>query len=367
MKIPFLDLKAQYFSIKKEIDQAIQNVIADTAFVKGKYVTEFEQNFANQFDVKHCIGVGNGTDAISLALKALGLKIGDEVITAANSFVATSEAITNVGGKVVFVDCDPETYTIDVNQIEANITEKTKGIIPVHLYGNPANMDIIMGLAEKYQLFVVEDNAQGHLSEFRGQKTGTFGHIATYSFYPGKNLGAYGDAGAVVTNDDLLAKKVRMYANHGRTAKYDHEFEGMNSRMDGIQGAVLNVKLKYLEKWTNQRIWVAQKYKDYLKDVDQLVLPKESLQSRHVYHLYVVRTQKRDALAKFLEERGVQTGIHYPIALPNLSAYKYLGYSPMAFPIADSYQDLLLSLPVYPEMTEEMIQYVADNIKEFFL
>ncbi len=367
MKINFLDLKAQYFSIKSEIDKAIQNVIEDTAFVKGKYVEEFEKNFAKAIGVKHCVGVGNGTDAITIALKSLGIGINDEVITAANSFVATSEAITNAGAKVSFVDCHPETYTIDTSKIEEKITTDTKAIIPVHLYGQPAEMDEILAIAKKHNLFVVEDCAQAHLAEYKGKRVGSFGNISTFSFYPGKNLGAYGDAGAIVTNDDDLSKKSKMIANHGRIAKYDHEFEGHNSRMDGIQGAVLNVKLKYLEEWTKARRNVAHKYNELFKNNNNIITPFEADYKKAVYHLYVIRTEKRDKLQAFLKENNIASGIHYPIALPNLTAYKYLNYSQNDFPIATKYQNEILSLPVYPEMTNEMIEYVVKTINKFYL
>ncbi|MEA3497005.1 MAG: DegT/DnrJ/EryC1/StrS family aminotransferase [Bacteroidota bacterium] len=366
MKIKFLDLKAQYQSIKREIDKAIQNVIEDTAFVKGKYVEEFETNFAKAIGIKHCVGVGNGTDAITIALKSLGIEKNDEVITAANSFVATSEAITNAGAKVSFVDCQPDTYTIDTSKIEEKITTDTKAIIPVHLYGQPAEMDEILTIAKKHNLFVIEDCAQAHLAEYKGKRVGSFGNISTFSFYPGKNLGAYGDAGAIVTNNDKLEEKARMFANHGRIAKYDHEFEGYNSRMDGIQGAVLNVKLKYLEQWTNARRKVVSQYNELLKENKNIITPFEAEYKKAVYHLYVIRTTKRDELQSFLKENDIASGIHYPIALPNLTAYKYLNYSQNDFPIATKYQNEILSLPVYPEMTNEMIEYIVKTINKFY-
>jgi dTDP-4-amino-4,6-dideoxygalactose transaminase len=255
MNIPFVDLKAQYISIKEEVDGVINRVLENTAFIKGKAVTDFEIAFAKTIGVEHCIGVGNGTDALIIALKTLGIGAGGEVIVPANSFIATSEAVTAAGAKVVFVDNHPETYNIDVSKIETAITSRTKAIIAVHLYGQPADMDGVTEIARKHNLYVIEDSAQGHLAEYKSkehgwQNTGTLGDMATFSFYPGKNLGAYGDAGAIVTNNEEWAKKARMYANHGRISKYDHEFEGVNSRMDGIQGAVLGVKLKHLAGWT---------------------------------------------------------------------------------------------------------------------
>ncbi|MBI3038562.1 DegT/DnrJ/EryC1/StrS family aminotransferase, partial [bacterium] len=267
MPIPFVDLKAQYFSIKEEIDKAISAVLQESAFIGGRYLKSFEQNFAGYLGLKHCIGVGNGTDAISIALRSLGVKKDDEVITVANSFIATSEAISLTGAKVKFVDCDPKTYNIDVDKIESIVTGKTKAIVPVHLYGQPANMTAILEIAKKYNLFVVEDAAQAHGAKYNDRKIGTFGDCACFSFFPGKNLGAYGDAGAIVTNNDELAMKARMFANHGRVAKYDHEFEGTNSRLDGLQASVLDVKLRHLDDWTEQRRRIAKKYDEELRNI----------------------------------------------------------------------------------------------------
>ncbi len=365
MKIPFVDLKAQYDSIKDEIDQAVLNVINDTAFILGKYVNAFEENFASAIGVNHCIGVGNGTDALFISLRTMGIDQGDEVIVPANSFIATSEAITAAGAKVVFADIDPATYNIDINRIEDKITSKTKALIPTHLYGQPADMTPILEIARKYNLFVIEDAAQAHLAEYKGKKAGSIGDMACFSFYPGKNLGAYGDAGAIVTNNEEWAGKARMIANRGRTSKYDHEFEGMNSRMDGLQGAILNVKLKYLPKWTENRQNAAAAYDKYLKEIQEIITPEVLKDVRHVYHLYVIRVKKRDELQEFLKSEGISTGIHYPIALPNLSAYKYLGHTPSDFPVSSRYQNEILSLPIYPELKEEHIQYIADCIKRF--
>jgi len=370
MNIPFVDLHSQYLSIKHEIDEAIQKVIAETAFVGGKYTNEFENTFAKACQAKYCIGVGNGTDAITIALKALDIKKGDEVITAANSFIATSEAITNAGAKVVFVDCDPKTYNIDIHKIEEKISGKTKAIIPVHLYGQPADMVSISEFAKKHNLYVIEDSAQAHLAEYyhgnQWTKVGTFGNIATFSFYPGKNLGAYGDAGALISNDEILAKKIKMIANHGRIAKYDHEFEGMNSRMDGLQGAILNVKLKHLPEWIKKRRSAAEIYNDLLSSVGEIITPFVKDNVKHVYHLYVIRTKERTALQEYLKSVGISSGIHYPIALPNLTAYKYLGHTPGDFPIASANQSEILSLPIFPEITIEQIRYVTDHIKKFY-
>lgn len=370
MEINFVDLKKQYENIKEEIDAAIQEVIENTAFIKGKYVENFENKFAEKLGIKHCIGVGNGTDALIISLKTLGVGYGDEVITAANSFIATSEAISAVGAKVVFVDVNPKTYTIDINKIEERITSKTKAIIPVHLYGQPADMEEIISIAKKYNLFLIEDTAQAHFAKYfykqQWKFAGTMGDIGTFSFYPGKNLGAYGDGGAIVTNNDEFARVARMYANHGRIAKYDHEFEGYNSRLDGLQAAILSVKLKYIDDWTQKRREIANFYTELLAGVGDIVVPFANEKAMPVWHLYVIRTKFRDEIKSFLTEKGITTGIHYPIALPNLKAYKYLGYSEKDFPFATQLQNEILSLPIYPEIQKKQIIYIYNNIKRFF-
>ncbi len=366
MKVPYLDLNKQYNSIKKEIDIAISSVINDNAFINGKYVHNFEINFAKAHYVNNCLGVGNGTDALVIALKALGLTNGDEVITVPNTFIATAEAITQVGCKPVFIDCEPEGYCLDTSLIEKNITKNTKAIIPVHLFGHAADMDKINTIAEKYGLFVIEDAAQAALAEYKDKKIGGLGHIATFSFYPGKNLGAYGDAGAIISNNKALYDFAKMYANHGRIGKYDHEFEGINSRMDGIQGAVLDVKLKHLQKWTDDRRKIANIYNDNLSSIQELILPKEMDYAKHVYHIYAIRSSRRDELLEYLKKNDIGVGIHYPIALHELKAYKYLGYKPNDFPNAHSFSKELLSLPIYPEMDEKQIDYVIESIKSFF-
>ncbi len=362
MKIPFIDLKAQYYSIKDEIDQAMSSVIQDSAFVGGKYAKAFEQNFADYIGVRNCIGVGNGTDALYVALKALGISEGDEVITAANTFIATSEAITMTGAKVVFVDCDEATYNINVEMLERSVNSKTKAIIPVHLYGQPACIDEIKEVAKKHSLYVIEDAAQAHGAEYQGRRIGTIGDIGCFSFYPGKNLGAYGDSGAIVTNREDLAIRCRMIANHGRVDKYDHEFEGINSRLDGLQAAILSVKLKYLEVWTQKRRAIAAAYRDLLKDTE-IILPEEREGVRHVYHLFIVKVKNRKAVQEALRKDGIATGIHYPVALPNLRAYKYLGHKPSDFPVATKYSQEILSLPMYPELTLDLVEYICDRLK----
>ena len=361
MKVAFVNLGMQYESIAKEINNAIKEVISSSSFIGGKFVKSFESNFAQYIGVRHCIGVGNGTDALFIALKSLGICNGDEVITVANTFIATSEAITLTGAKVVFVDCDEKTYNIDIKKIEKAITGRTKAIIPVHLYGQPADMDEILGIAKKYNLFVIEDAAQAHGAIYKNRNVGTIGDVACFSFFPGKNLGAYGDAGAIVTNNDELANKSRMFANHGRIEKYNHEYEGINSRLDGLQAAILDVKLKYLEKWTERRRAIAKMYNESLRDavMTPIVIPNV----RHVYHLYIIRTKNRDRIIGFLKEKGISTGIHYPIPLPFLKAYSYLGYKPEDFPVAYSLKDEILSLPIHGDMTDKEVEYVIEGVK----
>jgi dTDP-4-amino-4,6-dideoxygalactose transaminase len=365
MNIPFVDLGSQYASIKSEIDQVISEVISKSAFIGGSYVNSFESAFAKFCNAGHCIGVGNGTDALFIALRALGIGAGDEVITVANSFIATAEAVTQTGARVVFVDINPKTYNIDTNKIEEKITSRTKVIIPVHLYGQPADMDPILALAKKHRLKIVEDAAQAHGAVYKGKTIGSIGDAACFSFYPGKNLGAYGDGGAIVTQDDALAKKARMFANHGRLDKYDHEVEGVNSRLDGLQAAILGVKLRHLDKWSEARRKNAYLYNEHLKGTG-LVTPAEMENVRAVYHLYIVRTKKelRQKVQDHLKSKGISTGIHYPIALPNLKAYSYLNHHRNDFPEATRASEEVLSLPMYPELQETQIQYIADAIKE---
>jgi len=361
MKVEFVDLKMQYEKIKSDIDNAIREVISSSTFIGGPFLKSFERNFSQFVSVRHCIGVSNGTDALFIALKVLGIKEGDEVITAANSFIATSEAVTMLGAKVVFVDCDKDTYNIDVHQIEKSITSKTKAIIPIHLYGQPAEMDRIIDLAKTYNLYIIEDAAQAHGAVYKDRNVGTMGDVACFSFFPGKNLGAYGDAGALVTNNDEIAKKARMFANHGRVDKYDHEFEGINSRLDSLQAAILDVKLRYLGEWNERRREIAQKYDEMLGDV--VVIPKAFSSVRHVYHLYVIRIKDRDNVKEKLSKHGISTGIHYPIPLPFLKAYGYLAHQPENFPVAYSLKDEILSLPIHGNMTDEQVMYVVDHLR----
>lgn len=364
IKVPFVDLHAQYQSIKSEIDAAIGEVIAESAFVRGPHVERFEQAWAKTLGLRHCVSCANGTDALYITMRGLQLKPGDEVITTAHSWIATSETITQAGGRVVFCDTDEDTFTINPALIESKITPRTVGIIPVHLYGQSADMEAIMAIASKHKLWVIEDCAQAHLARFKGRLVGTFGNAATFSFYPGKNLGAYGDAGCIVTNDNQLADWTATFARHG--GKGDHVMEGINSRLDGLQAAILNVKLPHLADWTEVRRRVASRYDELLSGVGDIVTPKIGRDRNHVYHLYVVRTQKRDALKKCLAEAGVATVLNYPKALPFYPAYLYLGHKPSDFPAAYRNQSLILSLPIFPEMSDEMIAYTAGQIKDCF-
>ena len=364
MNVPFVDLHAQYLSIKSEIDAAISEVIAESAFIRGPHVDRFEEAWAKTLGVKHCVSCANGTDALYIAMRVLGVKPGDEVVTTAHSWISTSETITQAGGRVVFCDTDNETFTIDPALIEAKITSATVGIIPVHLYGQPADMDPIMAIARKYNLWVIEDSAQAHTAKYKGQVVGTFGNAATFSFYPGKNLGAYGDAGCVVTNDDHLADWAAAFARHG--GKGEHVMEGICSRMDGIQAAILNVKLPHLPAWIQARRHVAVRYDELLREVGDVVTPKVTPDRDHVYHLYVIRTGNRDALRKHLTDAGVATVLNYPKALPFYPAYAYLGHNPSDFPVAYANQSRILSLPIYPEITDEIIEFVVDQIQTFF-
>ncbi len=361
MNIPFVDLKAQYLSIKPEIDHAIQQILENANFVGGQSVKDFEENFSRFMGVKHCIACGNGTDSIEILLQAMGIGQGDEVIVPALSWISTSEAVSYIGATPIFVDID-EYFTIDVAKIEEKITPKTKAIIPVHLYGQPANMPKIMELAKKHNLKILEDCAQAHNATIAGQKVGTFGDCASFSFYPGKNLGAYGDAGAMTTNHEEIAEKARRIANHGQIKKHDHAIEGRNSRMDTLQASILNVKLPHLSTWTQKRQENAKIYTNLLQDNPNIISPKTRENASHVYHLYVIRAQNREALQAKLAQKGIQTAIHYPTALPFLACYKDRNFTKNDFPMAYQCQHEILSLPMYAELSEESIKYVATEI-----
>lgn len=366
MQIPFIDFKKMHAPIREEIDSAIKTVLDNNAFILGKAVTEFEADFAKAHDVKHCIGVSSGTDANHLALWALGIGHGDEVIIPANTFIATAWGATLCGATPVFVDCEIDSYNLDPNKVEEKITPKTKAIVAVHLYGQPADLDELRKIADKHNIFLVEDAAQSHIAAYKGKKIGGLSKVSSYSFYPGKNLGAFGEGGAVTTNDDAVAKKVRMQRDHGSEKKYYHEIYGHNYRMEGIQGAVLGIKLKYLHDWTEKRRAAAKKYNELLKDIKEILLPKEMEYAKHVYHLFVIQTKRRDELQKFLNDNGVASGLHYPVPLHLQKCFEHLGYKKGDFPETEKLADECLSLPMFPDLSDEQIQYVCEKIKHFF-
>lgn len=366
MKIPFLDLKSQYLSIKSEIDNAIKKIIENTSFIGGDELVKFSDSLSGLLNVKHSVTVANGTDAIYIALKMLGVGEGDEVITTAHSWISTSETITQTGAKPIFIDTN-EFFCINTDLIESRITKHTKAIIPVHLYGNSCDMSKINQLAKKYNLFVIEDCAQAILTKYKNKCVGTIGDAGTISFFPGKNLGAYGDAGAIITNKSILAKNMKMYANHGGLVKHQHEIEGINSRMDSLQAAILNVKIKYIKDWIKQRRQAADIYNHYLKDLQEISLPQVQPNSEHSYHLYVIKTKKRKALSDYLNYKKISTGIHYPKPLPALKCYKSHKIDLSEFPNSMRDAKEILSLPIFPEINEKQIQYIANAIKNFYL
>ena len=368
MNIKLVDLNRQYHQHKEEFDRAIKQVIDCSAFIgnlNNPFVKTFEKNFADFIGIDHCIACANGTDAIEMLLKSMKIGPGDEVIVPALSWIATSEAVSSVGATPVFVDIDPDYFCIDSTLIEKRITAKTKAIIPVHLYGHPADMEAIMKIAKAHNLLVLEDCAQAHGAEIEGQKVGTLGDAASFSFFPGKNLGAFGDAGGMITNNSEIAEKARMIAQHGQSGqKHTHLIEGRNSRMDGIHAAILDVKLKYLNQWTDMRIAHANKYLSLLDELS-LSLPKVKKDYKHVSHLFVIRTKKRMKLMKFLKEHGISSAIQYPTALPFLDAYLSYGHTETDFPVAAIVQNEVMSLPMFPELEGEEIEYIAKKIKEF--
>ena len=364
-QIPFVDLYAQYLTIKDEIDFVISDVIQQSSFVRGPYVEKFEKMFADMMERKYCVSCANGTDSLYIAMNALGVKPGDEVIAPAHSWISTTETITQAGAKVVFCDTDLDTFNIDPQSIEDKITPNSVGIIPVHLFGQAADMDAIMAIAKKHNLWVLEDCAQAHLARYKGRLVGTFGDVASFSFYPGKNLGAMGDAGAVVTNDQSLADKMIMFARHGGMRKGDHKIEGINSRLDGLQAAILSVKLPHLLRWTQLRQERATRYSNLLLNYDGIKPPIAFEGREHVWHLYVIKCRTRDALHDFLVKNGVQTVINYPVALPFLPAYSRLNHKHSDFPNAFKNQSEILSLPLYPELSNSQMDKVTDLIGEY--
>jgi dTDP-4-amino-4,6-dideoxygalactose transaminase len=361
--IPFVDLQIQYRTLKQEIDAAIGRVLENSAFILGREVEAFEEAFAEYVGARFCVGVSSGTAAIHLALAAAGIQAGDEVIVPANTFFATAEAVSNAGATPRFVDADPVSYNLDPNLIEAAITPRTRALMPVHLYGQAADLDAVFAIAARHHLPVIEDAAQAHGSLYKGRRVGALARAGCFSFYPGKNLGAYGEGGAVTTNDAEIARRVRLLRDHGSAHKYRHEIVGYNFRMEGIQGAVLGVKLPHLDHWNDLRRAHAARYDDLLKGCG-LMLPQEMAYARHIFHLYVVQTEARDALQQSLQDAGVQTGIHYPVPVHLQPAYAELGYQRGDFPESERQAERVLSLPMFPELTGEQIEQVAETVRQ---
>ena len=362
MQVPFLDLKAHHDPLKDEILAAMQEVIAVNAFAGGPFVERLERDFAAFCDCEHAIGVGNGTDALWLVMLALGIGAGDEVITVPNSFMATAEAISYTGAKPVFVDVDEGTYTMDPKLLDRAITPRTKAIIPVHLYGQCADMDPVLEIAGKRKISVIEDACQAHGATYKGRKAGSLGIAGCFSFYPGKNLGAFGEAGAVTTNDTALAKRIQMFRDHGQAKKYYHAVIGWNARMDGIQGAVLRVKLKYLARNNERRFGHAKRYDQAFAGTNMISTERAAYGSP-VYHLYVVRVRQREAFIKNLAARGIGTAIHYPVPIHLQEAYASLGLKPGAFPVSEAAAEEIVSLPMFPELTEQQVEAVIREVK----
>ena len=362
MKVPFLDLNVQNESIKEELLAEIQAVLDSSAFAGGPFVEAFENNFARFCQCDHAIGVGSGTDALWMALLGLGVGPGDEVITVPNTFIATAEAITFCGAQPVFVDIDEESYTMNPALLEAAITDKTKAIVPVHLYGQTCDMDPILAIAKKWGLYVVEDACQAHGAEYRGKRAGSLGDVGCFSFYPSKNLGACGEAGAIVTNNTALADRMKMFRDHGQDQKYCHSMIGWNARMDGIQGAILTIKLKYLPQWTEARRENAKRYQERLDPEESVIAPVEMAYAKHVHHVYAVRAKNRDALLAELRDREIFCGIHYPVPIHLQEAYASMGLGRTSFPVAERCAEEILSLPMFPELSHEQIDFVCHAV-----
>jgi dTDP-4-amino-4,6-dideoxygalactose transaminase len=363
MLVPYFDLKKQFSSLRDEIRAALDRVCSNASFILGEEVAEFEKEFASYCEVKYCVGLNSGTSALHLALLALGVKPGDEVITTPNTFIATAEAICYAGAKPVFVDIDPKTANLDPALIEPAITERTKAILPVHLYGRPADMDPVLETARKHSLAVIEDACQAHGARYRGRRVGSIGHAAAFSFYPSKNLSAYGEGGALTTNDTGIAELARALRHHGQSSPYTHERIGYNYRMDGFQGAVLRVKLRRLEQWNARRKEIAALYRSVLKGAN-VEIPSDDPRDERVYHLFVVYVERRDAVRAALEARGVHTAIHYPRPLHLQPAFAALGFGPGCFPHAERACERALCMPLFPEMTDEQVQYAAEELAD---
>ncbi|WKN45150.1 DegT/DnrJ/EryC1/StrS family aminotransferase [Tunicatimonas pelagia] len=366
MSIPLIDLKAQYSRIQPEIDTAIQQTISQTAFIGGESVAQFEQEFGGYLGASQVVSCGNGTDALEIILRTLNIGSGDEVLVPTMSWVATSEVVVTAGATPVFVDVNPGTYTINPQEAAQKITERTKAIMPVHLYGHPADMPAIMQLAETHKLWVIEDCAQAHGATINGKKAGTWGHAAGFSFFPSKNLGCYGDGGAMAFREEKHAEQARTIARHGQQTRHHHVLHGRNSRLDGLQAAILLAKLQYLDQWLSEKQQVAYQYTERLAELAPIVCPSEQAGYQHAWHLYVIRTSERDQLKQMLQRQGIQTGIHYPTALPFLPCYQDLNHQPEDFPITSQYQPEILSLPMYAELTESQVDFISQTIADFF-
>ncbi len=366
MKVPFVDFTPSNTQFRERAIKTLEQVFDKGWYILGEQVQQFEQEYAAFHKVKHCIGVANGLDALHIALRIKGITKGDEVIVPSNTYIATVLSISFVGAKPIFVEPNPDTYNLDPNRIEQAITPNTKAIIPVHLYGQACEMDAIMQVANKHNLYVVEDNAQGQGAMYNGKKTGSFGQVNATSFYPSKNLGALGDAGAITTDNDTLAYKCRVMRNYGSQKRYYNEVIGLNSRLDEVQAALLRIKLQFLDKWNAERNQIAQIYLNELKNTGDIILPITAEKATHIYHLFVIRTKHRDALQEYLHTKGIQTVIHYPIPPHLQECYQHLGYKKGDFPIAEELADTCLSLPIFVGMTQNQIQYVCDTIKNFF-
>jgi len=365
MKIPLVDLKRQRHRIKNEVDKKIVEVLESGMFILGENVEAFEEEFARYCGVKYAFGVASGSDALVLGLKALGVDKGDEVVTVPNTFIATIDAISHSGATPIFVDIESETYSMKTSDVEQKVTERTKVVLPVHLYGHPVDMDPLLEIAEENNLHVLEDACQAHGAEYKGRKVSSLGDCACFSFYPSKNLGAYGDGGIVLTNEKEMAEKIRMLRDYGQKEKYEHAFIGYNSRLDEMQAAILRVKLKYLDKWIDERRRNAKEYSNMLSEMDDVTPPNERSYAKHVYYLYVIRIKHRDNVQKWLSSKGISTGIHYPTPVHLQEAYKHLGLREGDFPVVEECSRQILSLPMFPELTEDEIQYVCQSIAEF--
>jgi len=360
--IKFVDLHAQYTSIKNEIDNVISSVINESAFIGGKYVKQFEENFSKYQQAHYCVGVGNGTDALEIAIEALNLPQGSEIIVPANSFIASAGSVTRAGFNIVFCDVNSDDYTINIKDIKSRITQNTSAIIAVHLYGHPCDMDPLIEISSTYNLKIIEDCAQAHGAEYKGRRVGSIGDIGCFSFFPSKILGAYGDGGAIVTNNEELAVKCRMISNHGRISKFNHKFQGRNSRLDSIQAAILNIKLQYLDSWIDHRVMIASIYIDEMKNITKVSLPSKKIFVKHAYHLFVIQHPESDKLREYLKLEEIETGIHYPVALPKLQAFKDIDSNCNEF-VACKIDKNLLSLPIGEHISVDDVKQVADLIR----